>query len=122
MNTKTTPQELARLLREDVDEWNRRRDDPSWRPNLYGADLRRARIGEYTLTGRHITAGPVRGYTALMFAAETEPVVRAGCYTGPISGLVNAARDECFTASELEEVELVVAYLEGLAKLWEAGA
>lgn len=95
--------------------------------NLWGADLRGADLwGEeeqLELNGKHIAVGSIGGYTALVFGANNSEghVIRAGCWTGTVDGLLDRARGEFGDDSTMELVRALESFIRAVLAQWEAG-
>ena len=79
---------------------------------LRGADLIGAKIGEHTLTGRFAAARRSDSYEFFAFAAEPEPIIRAGCQTHTFSGYRSHVASEYTGGAKAEETLRILDFLE----------
>ena len=80
--------------------------------NLRGAYLTGAKIGEHTITGRFAAARRSDGYEFFAFAAEPEPIIRAGCQTHTFSGYRSHVASEYTGGAKAEETLRILDFLE----------
>ena len=80
--------------------------------NLRGAYLTEAKIGEHTITGRFAAARRSDGYEFFAFAAEPEPIIRAGCQTHTFSGYRSHVASEYTGGAKAEETLRILDFLE----------
>ena len=122
--TKLDHVELAAKLRElPVPEWNDHRARSSDRfrgAYLRDAYLRGASEEQIELNGKHIAVGPIGGYTALVFGAKNADghIIRAGCWTGTVDGLLGRAREEFDDDATMEMVQAVDSFIRLVLKQW----
>ena len=79
---------------------------------LTGANLYGAKIGEHTITGRFAAARRSDGYEFFAFAAEPEPIIRAGCQTHTFSGYRSHVASEYTGGAKAEETLRILDFLE----------